>query len=520
MRILESLTRRGTRALDALFHRILGWRLNPMHQSGALAAWMLVVLTVTGLYLLLVYRVGDPSGSVQRIADQVWLGAWVRSLHRYATAAFVIAALLHAIRLFGQARTWGTRTRAWVSGVFLLGVGLACAWTGYVMAWDAFGYRLARAGARLFDVLPILSEPVGRIFAGEHTIPSAFFFLNLFIHIALPLAMGAGLWFHVSKVARPVLVPPAKLRWAVTGALTAVALLWPATLDSAADPLRLPEHTSIDLVTSWWLPIIERLDPLWAWLFALAMPALVLLVPWFTRQPRTGALAVSVVDPRHCTGCDQCPKDCPWEAITMVPRSDGRPTLLAQVDPLRCVSCGICAGSCAPMGIGPPGRNGREQLGVIRARDPISWPSPEEREIVVVLCAQAADSLRGAITAAGARVHEVNCVGALHSSVIELLLRQGSAGVLIGGCPPRDCVGREGPKWLEQRLYHDREAELQPRVDRRRVRVTTFALGLDGEALDELASFRTALEALAQSEKQGDLDEAVCERDESAVVGA
>ena len=36
-------------------------------------------------------------------------------------------------------------------------------------------------------------------------------------------------------------------------------------------------------------------------------------------------------------------------------------------------------------------------------------------------------------------------------------------------CPPRNCYFREGPKWLEERLEHGRDAALHPRVDRRRV---------------------------------------------------
>jgi len=100
----------------------------------------------------------------------------------------------------------------------------------------------------------------------------------------------------------------------------------------------------------------------------------------------------------------------------------------------------------------------------------------------------------------------VTCVGNLHTSVIELLVRQGAPGVLIAGCPPRDCVGREGPKWLEQRLHHEREAELQPRVDRRRVRMVTAAIGLEDEVLGELAEFRRALAALGPPTPEIDID--------------
>jgi coenzyme F420-reducing hydrogenase delta subunit len=61
--------------------------------------------------------------------------------------------------------------------------------------------------------------------------------------------------------------------------------------------------------------------------------------------------------------------------------------------------------------------------------------------------------------------------------VIERLLRGGAPGVIVCACPPRDCVNREGPTWLDARLYHDREAELQSRVDRRRVAIATLAPG-------------------------------------------
>lgn len=513
MRRLEAAARGLTRALDAAMHRLYGWRGNPLHQSGALAAWLLVVLTATGLYLLVFYRLGAPAESVRRLADDPWLGRWIRSLHRYATDAFIIAALLHAIRLVGQAREWGPRTRAWVTGVFLIGVGIACAMTGFVMAWDTFGLRLGVAGARILDVLPLLSEPVGRIFAEDRAPPSAFFFLNLFLHVALPLVMGIALWLHVSRVARPVLLPPRAVRWGVTAVLVLLAILLPATLGPAATPLTLPAATPVDLVAAWWLPLVETAPVAWTWAAVTGGTVLVLLIPWAAARERVGRWAPSVVDPRLCTGCDQCTQDCPWEAITMVPRTDARPTLVALVDPSRCVSCGICAGSCAPMGVGPPLRTGREQLAALDAGPLAALRAaiPDER-IVVIGCAQAPRGTVRALTALGARMHEVSCVGNVHSSVIERFLREGATGVLIAGCPPRDCTGREGPKWLEQRLYHDREAELQPRVDRRRLRVITSAVGLEKEVVAAFEAFRRDLDALAPPVAEATpLDAALCD---------
>jgi len=365
------------------------------------------------------------------------------------------------------------------------------------MAWDTFGERLARDGGRLLDVLPVLSEPVSRIFAGDRPVPSAFFFVNLFVHIALPLAIGVMLWLHVSRVARPVLLPPKPLLWGIIGALTVASVALPAPLGERADAFVLPRTTPVDLTVAWWLPLSERLSAGAVWGVMLALGTAGLLVPRLTRQPRQGLLAPSVVDPKLCTGCTQCVQDCPWEAIAMVARDDDRPTLVARVDPARCVSCGLCAGSCAPMGVGPPGRTGRDQLAEVRA----SLPDAEALPIVAICCEQAALGALAALRTNGAYVHTVPCAGDLHTSVIELYLRNGAPGVIVFACPPRDCVNREGPKWLHERVYHDREAELQARVDRRRVRLATLGPGASGAALAALGSFARDVAALDRPER-------------------
>ncbi|HEX5631939.1 MAG TPA: 4Fe-4S dicluster domain-containing protein, partial [Gemmatimonadales bacterium] len=345
---------------------------------------------------------------------------------------------------------------AWVSGVVLTGVILLLGWTGYVLVWDTFGEALAVEGARLLDALPVLSEPIGRAFTGDRPVPNAFFFLNLFMHVALPLLVGLLLWLHVSRVARAVLLPPRALRWALVGALTAVAVLWPLPMAPAADPLRLPAAVPADWFYAFWLPVTRALPAGVAWLAVLAAVALLLAVPWFLRPARLRRPPPSVVDRHLCTGCEQCALDCPWDAIRMETRTDGREGLVAHVEPARCVSCGICAASCAPMGVGPAGRTGRDQLAEMRAfmADPARRPG----EVVVAACAHGPGQLARAIRAQGAAVFPVQCAGNLHTSAVEYAVRRGAGGVLVLACPPRDCWNREGVVWLEQRLFHEREA--------------------------------------------------------------
>lgn len=509
MTLLDRL-RRPLARLDAALNRLYGWRGNPLYHSGVIATLLLVVVTLTGIYLLLFYRIGAPYASVRRITEDLFLGAWMRSLHRYASDAVIAAALIHALRMWFQRRTWGARALAWLSGVFLLFLIFLSGWTGYVMVWDVQAELLAREGARWFDVLPLFSEPISRTFDGTRPLPGAFFFLNLFAHVAIPVGAGLAMWLHVARNARPVLVPPRALTLAVLGAFSLAAALFPVSMAAPADLYRTPLEAPYDLWYSAFLPLTRSLRSGLVWLVLLGVAAVVCTVPWLQR-PRTEVRpGASVVDPRSCTGCEQCRLDCPYEAITMVPRTDGRPTLLARVDSSLCTSCGICAGSCAPMGIGPAGKTGKDQLSRLKlylAMHPI-----REREVMLLVCGRGVGGIGRRVDLDGAPVYTVPCAGNLHTSVVEYLLRAGAGGVLVASCPPRDCWNREGPIWLEQRLFHGREAELQDRVDRRRVRTVYAGEAERGLVSAALAVFRADLAALAAEVSEADPDvERECE---------
>jgi ferredoxin len=511
LRSIEAGTRRTLNRLDEAFNRIYGSRWNPLYRSGAIAVALLLVLLVTGVYLLLFYRVGSPYASMERIQEQVWLGRWMRSLHRFAADAAVVAIAVHALRMFAQARSWGPRAMAWMTGVILTGVFLICGWTGYVMVWDVQAQVMAMELARIVDVLPILSEPMSRAFVGERPLPSAFFFMNLFLHVALPIGLGLLLWLHVARTARPGLLPPRGLMWGIFGLLFGASVVWPVALAPEADVFRLPGSAEYDFFYSFWIPVTQAMSPWVAWGVIVGVTGLLLAVPLVTK-PRSGRHpAPSVVNERLCTGCEQCVHDCPYLAISMVERSDGREGLVARVDDSLCVSCGICAASCAPMGVGPAGRTGRDQLAEVR--DFVAVNAPGARDVVMLGCLHGAGGMRPGDEPDGVHVMPVNCAGNVHTSAIEFLLRAGAGGVMVVSCPADDCRNREGVKWLEQRVYHGREAELQERVDRARVRLLEATSRDRGGVLRALAQFRAEL-PLVRSYEESDFDLfALCERE-------
>lgn len=493
---------------DGAMNRLYGWRHNPLYHSGTLVVALFLVLVITGIYLLFVYRVGAPYQSVAALGGQPWLGQWIRALHRYASDAAIVAVVVHALRMFAQGRSWGPRTLAWVTGLILVGVTLVCGWTGLVMVWDVPAQVLAQEGARLLDVLPIFGEPIGRAFVGERPIPAAFFFLNLFAHIAIPIGLGLLVWLHVSRVARPNLLPQRGLLWGMIALLLVLSLLWPAPLGPAADLFRLPGPAPYDAFYTFWLPLSRSLPAGIVWAIGAFLGVALLLVPRWTRPAPALEPPKSIVDEAICTGCEQCYVDCPYEAIEMLPRQGGigvdtgRSALVAHVHPELCVSCGICSGSCAPMGVGPPGRTGRDQLSAIRAFVAAAGLGP--RDLVVIGCDRsAALTVNGR---PGVHLRPISCAGNLHTSVIEFCIRAGAGGVLVVSCPPRDCWNREGPKWTEQRLYHEREAELQARVDRRRVRFVHAGASETGVVLSAIDDFRATINALATAAGETDID--------------
>jgi coenzyme F420-reducing hydrogenase delta subunit len=142
----------------------------------------------------------------------------------------------------------------------------------------------------------------------------------------------------------------------------------------------------------------------------------------------------------------------------------------------------------------------------VRVQTFVAARRPSAQDVVVIPCDRGAGGVAPGPSLHGAAVYPVSCAGSLHTSVIEYLLRAGVGGVLVVSCPPRDCWNREGAKWLEQRLYHDREAELRDRVDRRRVRLAYAAAGETARVLAELHGFRAALAALEAATREAEVD--------------
>lgn len=494
----EGALRAGER-LFLLFDRVLGRsvpaELNPFLQTGAVAITSLAVATVTGVALLLWYS-PSVNGAYASVADlSRFGGGLMRSLHRYSSDAVMFFGLVHAIRLFFERRFIGPQWLAWVTGLVSVVLLWFVGWTGYWLVWDVRAQHVATGTARFIDALPLFADPMSRSFLTDSGVNSFLFFVVFFMHMLVPLAMGIALWLHLARLARPHFLTKAPMTIWVVGSLVALSLAWPALNADPARMTALGERFDLDV---WYLLPIAFTDRLGAgalWSLVFVSGALLMTVPWWMRR---APVEVARVDAVRCNACMQCYQDCPYEAISMVPRTEGRAryALQAEVNPSKCVGCGICAGSCDSIGIG------LDSFYVADERDRIEGWLQEavaggEAPKLALVCAHSAggdlriDAASGRCAELpGWRALEVPCAGWVHPLTLELALRRGASEALVVACPTGTCRYREGVEWTRQRLDGERSPSLRDdKVERSRIHLVALDRTRKGELIEAASRF-------------------------------
>jgi ubiquinol-cytochrome c reductase cytochrome b subunit len=187
-----------------LFHDAppnIGWP----YVLGSATLFVFIMQILTGLALATAYipTPADAYQSLYFITHQARFGNLIRGMHFYGASAMVILITLHAFRTYLYGSYKFPREANWLTGVFLLFLTLAMAWTGQLLRWDENGYWTVVVGANVASGFPLFGEQIAHfILAGETvdgpTLSRFFVFHILF----MPLLMMGLIGFHLYLLIR------------------------------------------------------------------------------------------------------------------------------------------------------------------------------------------------------------------------------------------------------------------------------------------------------------------------------
>jgi coenzyme F420-reducing hydrogenase delta subunit/ferredoxin len=503
-------------AFEGAFDPAFGQAGNPWRHLGGIAFFLFWIVAATGIYVYIGFdtRADGAHASVERLSSNAFpLGSLARSLHRYASDAFVLVALLHLAREWVLGRYVYFRRFSWLTGIVTLWLLFASGIGGFWLVWDRIAQYSLIATTEWLDALPVFGGVLARNFIAPGAVNDRLFSLLIFLHIGLPLALLAAMWVHVQRLSRPATEPPRMLTWGTLAALTLLSLAWPVTSDAPADLAIAPGALALDWFYLGVHAFADWSSPLALWVVAVGFTLLLLALPWMSRAGRAPRPVAAVVDLANCNGCARCFADCPYAAVTMQPRTDRKHLpRQAVVDPDLCAGCGICAGACPSstpfrsvadlvtgidMPQAPVGAL-RAELEAALARLAALAPIPAEPRVVVFGCfTEHGSADRAPIADVRTAALSMLCAAQLPPSFVEYALRAGADGVLVTGCRDGDCLFRLGNRWTEERFAGQREPHLRAAVPKDRVRIAWAGRGDQARLRHALAEFRVDLAARA-----------------------
>jgi quinol-cytochrome oxidoreductase complex cytochrome b subunit len=170
---------------------------------GGLAAATYFILVVTGVFLMFYYHPSVPRAyeDMKDLQFVVYMGPFLRNLHRWAAHAMVALVLLHMIRVFFAGAYRPPREFNWVIGVVLLVVTILLSYTGYLLPWDQLAFWGVTVGTNMADAMPIVGDDIKFLLLGGTAVNENALLRFYVLHcVVLPLLLVVLVSVHVWRV--------------------------------------------------------------------------------------------------------------------------------------------------------------------------------------------------------------------------------------------------------------------------------------------------------------------------------
>ncbi|HET7096917.1 MAG TPA: cytochrome b N-terminal domain-containing protein, partial [Casimicrobiaceae bacterium] len=281
LRLVQRAGQAAFLAAERAFNAVFGDALNPFYYLGAIAYYLLWVVVASGIYLYVFFKTGvhEAYDSVEYLTrNQWWLGGILRSLHRYASDAMVLAMVLHLVRHFVFDHYRSFRWFSWISGVILLWLVYISGINGYMLPWDSTAQFVTVATAEWLDWLPVFNGALIRNFITPETVNDRLFSLLAFLHIGLPLGVLGLLWIHTQRVPGAKTHPLRQIAIGLTAALIALSLIKPAVSGEPPNLAAAPMTVAFDWFYLTIYPLLYRWSPGGMWAIAGSLTLLLLVL--------------------------------------------------------------------------------------------------------------------------------------------------------------------------------------------------------------------------------------------------
>ncbi|SHI19553.1 2Fe-2S iron-sulfur cluster-binding protein [Pollutimonas bauzanensis] len=298
--LLQRALRAVFMAVEAIFNRAFGDRMNPLYHLGKITFFLFWVIAITGLVLYIFFdtSVEGAYRSVVAVSHGAWgLGSLIRGLHRYGSDAMVLTMLLHMLRYFALDRLRGFRAFSWITGMGLLWLTYVSGVNGFMLPWDRLAQFVTQASFEWLDWLPGFGGRLIRNFILPEHVTNRLFSLLVFMHIGVPLLLLLLMWIHVQRVPKASTQPPRPVALAVTLTLVALSIAVPVSSQGQADLHTTPLKLSLDWFLLPVFPLIQEGHPGLVWALVIGLTLLGIALPWLKLRRGSAAAHSLTIHP-------------------------------------------------------------------------------------------------------------------------------------------------------------------------------------------------------------------------------
>jgi menaquinol-cytochrome c reductase cytochrome b subunit len=141
---------------------------NWFYTLGSATLFAFLSQAVTGVFLAMYYTpsVTEAYESTRRITNDVFLGEFVRGMHKWGASLMVILIFLHMGRVFFFGAYKYPRELNWLIGFVLLILTLVMALTGYLLPFDQRSFWATQVALTMFSAPPLVGPYLGDFLRG------------------------------------------------------------------------------------------------------------------------------------------------------------------------------------------------------------------------------------------------------------------------------------------------------------------------------------------------------------------